>query len=143
MALRRSGHHQQERTVEGRPGRRCRNGETPLGAARLANLVANSDGPSLSRYVQRHATNPSVYQLRGADPHMWAIPRLAGAAKAALVEIQIDEYGGGRAERMHTELFASTAHTPRQLPICRGAVWRDCAGDVHGVHARTLVCPAP
>jgi hypothetical protein len=85
--------------------------------ARLADLVANSDGPSLSRFVQRHATRDqfeefvkhrSLYQLHEADPHTWAIPRLAGAVKAALVEIQIDEYGGGRPERMHAELFATT-----------------------------------
>ena len=50
----------------------------------------------------------SVYHLREADPHTWAIPRLAGRAKAALVEIQIDEYGGGRPERMHAELFRTT-----------------------------------
>ena len=29
-------------------------------------------------------------------------------AKAALVEIQSDEYGGGRPQRMHAELFAKT-----------------------------------
>jgi hypothetical protein len=29
-------------------------------------------------------------------------------AKAALVEIQVDEYGGGRPERMHATLFAAT-----------------------------------
>jgi hypothetical protein len=48
----------------------------------------------------------SAYQLKEADPHSWAIPRLAGAPKAALVEIQADEYGGGRPERMHARLFA-------------------------------------
>ena len=50
----------------------------------------------------------SLYQLKEADPHSWAIPRLAGAAKAALLEVQDDEYGGGRAERMHSALFAKT-----------------------------------
>jgi len=37
-----------------------------------------------------------------------SIPRLAGAPKTALVEVQADEYGGGRAERMHSALFART-----------------------------------
>ena len=50
----------------------------------------------------------SLYQLKEADPHTWAIPRLTGRAKAALVEIQADEYGGGRPERMHSALFART-----------------------------------
>jgi hypothetical protein len=50
----------------------------------------------------------SAYQLKEADPHSWALPRLSGKAKAALVEIQADEYGGGRPERMHAQLFADT-----------------------------------
>jgi hypothetical protein len=81
----------------------------------LRELVAADDGPSLSRYAEREATREqllefmvhrSAYQLKEADPHSWAIPRLDGAAKAALVEIQADEYGGGRPEAVHAELFA-------------------------------------
>ena len=80
-------------------------------------LAAADDSPSLAGYVQRQATlgqvrelliHRSAYQLKEADPHTWAIPRLTGRAKAALVEIQTDEYGGGRAERMHSALFAAT-----------------------------------
>jgi hypothetical protein len=83
----------------------------------LKELIANDDGPSLAAYLQRHADvdefrefalNRSVYQLKEADPHSFGIPRLDGPAKAALVEIQSDEYGGGRPERMHAELFRST-----------------------------------
>ncbi len=50
----------------------------------------------------------SAYQLKEADPHSWAIPRLEGRAKAALLEVQYDEYGSGRAERMHSKLFAES-----------------------------------
>ena len=50
----------------------------------------------------------SAYHLKEADPHTWVIPRLSGKPKAALVEIQADEYGGGDAERMHASLFADT-----------------------------------
>ena len=80
-------------------------------------LAAADTGPSLSRYVAKEATlaqlgeflvHKSIYQLKEADPHTWAIPRLTGRAKAALVEIQADEYGGGRADRMHSALFAKT-----------------------------------
>jgi hypothetical protein len=80
----------------------------------LARLVEADDGPSLSRFLQRKATleqfrefvtHRSIYHVKEADPHTWAIPRLGGPAKAALVEIQADEYGGGRVERMHAELF--------------------------------------
>lgn len=87
---------------------------TEVGDA-LQRIVAGDDGPSLSRYVEVHASveqvrellvHRSAYQLKEADPHSWAIPRLAGAPKAALVEVQADEYGGGRADRVHAVLFA-------------------------------------
>jgi hypothetical protein len=55
-----------------------------------------------------HVVHRSAYQLKEADPHSWAIPRLSPAPKAALLEVQFDEYGGGRAERMHSVLFAKT-----------------------------------
>jgi hypothetical protein len=86
-------------------------------AATLAELTAIETGPSLSRFVSKSATREqlaefliqrSVYTLREADPHSWAIPRLTGRSKVALVEIQADEYGGGRHERMHSEIFART-----------------------------------
>jgi hypothetical protein len=71
----------------------------------------------VSRFIARKASvehlrefliHKSMYQLKEADPHTWAIPRLAGRAKAALVEIQADEYGGGRPDRMHSAMFART-----------------------------------
>jgi hypothetical protein len=86
-------------------------------AEQLRTLIDADDGPRLAPYLRRHATveqfrefvrNRSVYQLKEADPHSFGIARLDGAAKAALVEIEADEYGGGRAERMHSELFRTT-----------------------------------
>ena len=83
----------------------------------LFDLTNPTPGPSLSRHVAKSATleqaqeflvHRSIYTLREADPHSWAIPRLTGRAKAALVEIQSDEYGGGRPERVHAEIFART-----------------------------------
>lgn len=83
----------------------------------LQRLAREDQGPPLSRRVETHATEEQVrehvihrsaYQLKEADPHSWAIPRLTGAPKSALVEIQADEYGGGRPSRMHAELFAKT-----------------------------------
>jgi hypothetical protein len=77
--------------------------------------IAEQDGPSVASYVQREATlkhvqeflvHRSAYQLKEADPHAFAIPRLFGPPKAALVEIEADEYGGGRAEWIHAHLFA-------------------------------------
>ena len=83
----------------------------------LQRLVADPPGPPLSRWletqgtlahVHEHVIHRSAYQLKEADPHSWAIPRLHGPPKAALLEIQFDEYGGGRPGRMHSELFAKT-----------------------------------
>jgi hypothetical protein len=84
---------------------------------RLLELVEADDGPPLSKYLQtdadhrqflEFAVHRSIYQLKEADPHSWALPRLDGRAKAALVEIQADEYGGGRPSRLHARLFADT-----------------------------------
>jgi len=81
----------------------------------LRAIADADDGPALARHVEARATREQVqellihrsaYQLKEADPHSWAIPRLSGPPKAALVEIQADEYGGGRPERVHAELFA-------------------------------------
>jgi hypothetical protein len=86
-------------------------------AAYLFDLTAEDGGPSLSRYIAKKATaeqlvefviQRSIYTRKEADPHSWAIPRLTGRAKAALVEVQSDEYGGGRPHRIHAEIFART-----------------------------------
>jgi hypothetical protein len=78
-------------------------------------LEEEEEGPSLSTYIRGRANleqvrefmiHRSAYQLKEADPHSWAIPRLAGGPKAALIEIQLDEYGRGRVDWMHSELFA-------------------------------------
>jgi hypothetical protein len=66
----------------------------------------------------------SVYHLKEGDPHTWAIPRLSGRAKAAMVEIQADEYGGGSAERMHSQLFAGMMRD-LGLDTGYGALWDD------------------
>ncbi|HUC06633.1 MAG TPA: iron-containing redox enzyme family protein [Solirubrobacterales bacterium] len=83
----------------------------------LFRLESEDDGVSLSRYLEAQAgieefreflVHRSFYQLKESDPHSWAIPRLDGPAKTALLEVQADEYGGGRPERMHSRLFAKT-----------------------------------
>jgi hypothetical protein len=83
----------------------------------LFELSEADDGPSLSLFLQNEGTieqfrefviHRSAYQLKEADPHTWAIPRMRGAAKAAMVEIQADEYGSGRPDRVHSALFAKS-----------------------------------
>ncbi len=88
--------------------------DQPIDVA-LRAIADGDDGPSLSKHLERDGTleqflefvvHRSAYQLKEADPHSWALPRLSGGPKAAMVEIQADEYGGGDPERIHAALFA-------------------------------------
>jgi len=83
----------------------------------LDELIRAAPGPSLSRYLLESGTldqlrefcmHRSAYQLKEADPHTFGIPRLTGEAKAAMVEIQFEEYGSGVAAAMHSHLFGET-----------------------------------
>jgi len=95
--------------------------EVPAGDdvdAEVAALLVEPTGPhvrGVSHHLRRagelwqlreYVTHRSIYHLKEADPQAWVIPRLTGAAKAGLVTVEHDEYGGGRPERMHATLFA-------------------------------------
>ncbi|MDQ4149478.1 MAG: iron-containing redox enzyme family protein [Actinomycetota bacterium] len=91
--------------------------ETSPVPSALKQIVEYESGPSLSRFMEHRATlaqfrefvvHRSTYNLKEADPHCWAIPRLSGKPKAALVEVEADEYGGGIPERAHAHLFAES-----------------------------------
>ena len=78
-------------------------------------LVQADDSPSAATYLQRHASldqmldylrERSVQQLKESDPQSFVLPRIDGAAKVALAELQYDEYGGGRPDRLHSALYA-------------------------------------
>ncbi|MFB7054579.1 iron-containing redox enzyme family protein [Streptomyces vinaceus] len=56
--------------------------------------------------LREYAALRSLYHLKEADPHLWVVPRLTGRAKAAMVAIEYDEFGAGRADRIHAKLFA-------------------------------------
>lgn len=92
-------------------------GNPGIGEALAALLVepVGDDGNSVSHYlhdegelwqVREYAALRSLYHLKEADPHAWVIPRLRGRAKAAMVAIEFDEFGAGRAENIHARLFA-------------------------------------
>jgi hypothetical protein len=77
-------------------------------------MIADDDGPSLARHLQQHGSydqahsllrQRSVYHLKEADPTSWVIARLPSRPKAALLEVQFDEYGNGDPDRLHTALF--------------------------------------
>lgn len=78
-------------------------------------LVATIAGPNLAGFIQREATadqirdflaRRSLYHLKESDPHSFVLPRIDGRAKTALAELQYDEYGAGRPERLHARLYA-------------------------------------
>jgi hypothetical protein len=82
----------------------------------LRRLAHAGSGPSLSAFMRDDGTleqmrelavHRSAYQLKEADPHTWAIPRLSGRAKAGLVDIQRGEYGDGVLDAVHANLFAA------------------------------------
>lgn len=81
----------------------------------LENVIQDVDGPSVAVFMQREATADqyleflmirSIYHLKESDAHAFVVPRLGGAAKVALAELQYDEFGAGRPEQLHQELFA-------------------------------------
>ncbi|MFC9842003.1 iron-containing redox enzyme family protein [Streptomyces sp. NPDC060223] len=78
-------------------------------------LLEPLDGTGVSHYLQdegelwhlrEYAAHRSLYHLKEADPHAWVLPRLWGRAKAGMAAVEFDEFGGGRAERVHARLFA-------------------------------------
>ena len=81
----------------------------------VLDLVAADDSPSPAAFLQRRASRAqlldylrerSVQQLKESDAQSFVLPRLEGPAKAALAELQYDEYGGGRPERLHATMYA-------------------------------------
>jgi heme oxygenase-like protein len=56
--------------------------------------------------MREYFVHRSLYHLKEADPHAFAIPRLIGQAKASFVAVEYDEYGGGRGPLVHQQLFA-------------------------------------
>ena len=97
----------------------------------LRAIADADDAPSVSRYVERHASLEQVLECSSsARPTSSRRPTRTrsasrgwtGPPKAAFVEIQSDEYGGGRGDRIHSTLFANTMDalgldsTLRRLP---------------------------
>ncbi|MEU0200043.1 MULTISPECIES: iron-containing redox enzyme family protein [unclassified Streptomyces] len=78
-------------------------------------LVEPVDGTGVSHFLRdegelwhlrEYAAQRSLYHLKEADPHAWVLPRLWGRAKAGMAAVEFDEWGGGRADRVHARLFA-------------------------------------
>ena len=83
-------------------------------AEQLEHVTSSADGPDLVAFLHREASHEqfveylvqrSLYHLKESDPHSFVLPRIDGNAKTALAELQYDEYGSGRPERLHARLF--------------------------------------
>lgn len=90
-------------------------GDVPAELEALLTEPADADGTGVSHHLLRagklwqlreYLALRSLYHLKEADPQAWVIPRLSGAAKAALVAVEYDEYGAGDPARLHAGLFA-------------------------------------
>jgi hypothetical protein len=83
-------------------------------ADKLAECIENHDGVSVAAFIQRDADleqvleflrYKSIYHVKEADPTTWVIPRLSTGPKAAVIELQYDEYGCGDPNRLHSNMF--------------------------------------
>jgi hypothetical protein len=80
---------------------------------RISVEPVDGDGPSYYlrdrgtwEQMREYFVHRSLYHLKEGDPHAFQIPRLMGLAKAAFVAVEFDEFGGGRADALHQQLFA-------------------------------------
>lgn len=90
--------------------------ETSVQEALTALVTAeHQQRPTLATYLGSEASIEqfteflmvrSAYHLKESDPHAFVVPRLGPGPKAALAELQYDEFGDGRPDRVHQQLFA-------------------------------------
>ncbi|MEJ7634221.1 iron-containing redox enzyme family protein [Aeromicrobium sp.] len=108
-------------------------------AEALFAYIADHDGLSVAAHVHRKADRDqvlellrhrSIYHLKESDPVAWVVPRLPTAPKAALMELQYDEYGGGDPNRLHSHLFA--------LGLEASGLRSDCGAYIDDVPVETL-----
>lgn len=81
----------------------------------IEHVIGAVPGTELARFLHRSATREqmldflaqrSLYHLKESDPHSFVVGRVGGAAKVALAELQYDEFGAGRPERLHSQMYA-------------------------------------
>ena len=110
-------------------------------------IVAGDTGPSMASFLHRHATREqvldylrqrSLQQLKESDPQAFLLPRLQGAAKVALAEIQYDEFGAGRADNLHQALFERTLESAGLDATYGAYVEEVSAASLAGANAMSL-----
>lgn len=56
--------------------------------------------------LKQIVSHRSLFFLREPDPWIYAVPTLAGVAKAGLMDLLLDEYGWGKLDHMHSTIYA-------------------------------------
>ena len=72
--------------------------------------------------IREYFAHRSLYHLKEGDPHAFAIPRLQGQAKASFVAVEFDEFGGGRGERVHQQLWVDLMSAAELDPTYLGYI---------------------
>jgi len=105
-----------ERAFEGALRAELHEESLPAEPSMALRVIGAWNAPPLAATVERYGTieqlreftiHRSAYQLKEADAHTFALPRLRGSGRSAMIEIQADEYGSGRPGEAHYELFAA------------------------------------
>jgi hypothetical protein len=112
-------------------------------------LESYADAPSVAGFIKRDATwdeareilvQKSIYHLKESDPQAFVIARLEPAPKAALVELLFDEFGDGRADDVHAQLFADALESAG-LDHTYGAYIDDATAPTLAIsNAMSLLC---
>ena len=88
--------------------------------------------------LREYFAHRSLYHLKEGDPHAFAIPRLQGQAKASFVAVEFDEFGGGRGERVHQQLWADLMRAAELDPTYLGYLDRVSAATLSTVNLMSL-----
>jgi Iron-containing redox enzyme len=112
-------------------------------------MVERANGVSLSTFLRREGSRSqvldylrerSVQQLKESDPQSFVLPRLTGAAKVALSELQYDEYGAGDPARLHQHLYARALHAAGLDPSYGGYIDEVSAVSLASANIMSLFC---
>ncbi len=79
-----------------------------LTSAPRSSVSTHFDSGGTLDQMREFCVHKSASHLREGDPQAFAIPRLSGDAKAALIEIQYENVAAELARRTHASMFATT-----------------------------------
>lgn len=88
--------------------------------------------------IREYFAHRSLYHLKEGDPHAFAIPRLQGQAKASFVAVEFDEFGGGRGDRVHQQLWADLMSAAGLDPSYLGYIDRVSAETLSTVNLMSM-----